>query len=145
MTVDMEAVRNYVRLVRKKRELDEQIEGLGILIRDAEAALVGVFKEDGLQSLNVDGEVAYLRRDVRASSDGRMAEMIEALRTDGQEWLVAETVNANTLASWVREFQPKGKKLSPEEIKQTMIDQGLPNAAAAIKISEQWRIGVKKA
>lgn len=141
--MDMDKLREYVRLVRKKRSLKEQIEGLDIMIRDTEAVLVDMFKENGIQNVNVDGEIAHLRRDIRASAGGEMPKLIDALVEDGQDWLVTATVSAQTLAAWVREFQGKDR-LSPEEIKAAMIVKGLPHAADAVTITEQWSIGVKK-
>lgn len=86
-----------------------------------EAVLVDAFGEAGMQSVNIDGQTVYLHRSTYASwndvdPEHRQALLLEAGAGD----LITPTVNANTLAAWLREMigdeDNPGPGLPPELI-----------------------------
>ncbi len=91
-----------------------------------------------------------------------MPGLVSALKEAGLGALVFETVNASSLTAWIREFDDNKKK--PKKIEQireaieahviaNLDDRGVPTigsvgaakrAAAAISITEQFRLGMTK-
>lgn len=86
------------------------------------------------------GNIRFDRK-IWASSDGNVQGMISALRKDGLDELVSDTVNGNTLAGFVREFDP-GKRLSPKQIAKAIKEAGFINAAKAVNITEKLQLVV---
>lgn len=102
-----------VELLRKLRSLDVEIADAETYLRDLKAArrdveekVLDAYETDGIQSMNVDGRTYYLSGIIRANSDGDAGgtpAVAEVLRSMNLDDLVGETVNANTLSSYVRE------------------------------------------
>lgn len=99
-------VRRYKELREAQAASDAEAKAIKEEADKLEAELVEAFSEAGVQNLNVDGKTVYLHRSVYARRcDGITADDVKAaLRAAGAGDLVTETVNANTLSAYVREF-----------------------------------------
>jgi hypothetical protein len=99
-----------VRRYKELRGLQQQGEAEAKAFKEEadklEAELIDAFAEAGVQNINVDGKTVYLHRSVYARRcEGVTADDVKAaLRAAGAGELVTETVNANTLSAYVREF-----------------------------------------
>lgn len=115
--LDMDRVREYVRLRRRERELGAQAEEVKAQADVIEQALLEEFAQDGVQSMSVDGMTVYLQRTLWARlSDGATREQaIDALRDAGLDHFVAESYNTQTLSSWLRDLEREEEPL-PEAL-----------------------------
>lgn len=129
------AATEYADLTRRKRELERQLNFVKEDLTRRETVLAEKLAEAGLQQLKTDdGTVIYRNEALFASlvkdEDGEHAGAVTALRGHGLGWLVKETVNANTLRSWVKEQEQSGEGL-PAELRPWL------------KVTRQPRVGVR--
>lgn len=129
------AATEYADLTRRKRELERQLNFVKEDLTRRETVLAEKLAEAGLQQLKTDdGTVIYRNEALFASlvkdKDGENAGAVTALRGHGLGWLVKETVNANTLRSWVKEQEQNGEGL-PAELRPWL------------KVTRQQRVGVR--
>lgn len=97
----------------KKKELDAQVKELGAEIERLDLALSDAMTESECERFSRNGTTFYLNTRLFASPmTGRKEDMFQALKSNGYAELVTETVNANTLASFVKEQ----KELNNDEI-----------------------------
>jgi hypothetical protein len=123
----------FLALHREKSRLEEELGKLKDEIEEAEAELMNGMSENGLTTLKTtDGSSIRWSRMVRASSAGNVPAMIEAMRADGLDDMVGETVNGTRLGAWVREHDPKNR-LSVEQIKEKLP----PNVSKVISVTEK--------
>lgn len=99
------------RFVAIKKELDD------IAIKEAELKqerlaleqiILAEFEQQGVQSMRVDGRTVSLVRTVYARANpetGGLEALAQALRENGLGDLVKDSVNANSLAAYVRELE----------------------------------------
>ena len=88
----------------RKKELDAESKALGAEIDRLDLELSDAMAEAECERFSRNGNTFYLNTRLFASpAAGRKEEMIEALKTNGYGDIVTETVNANTLASFVKE------------------------------------------
>lgn len=88
----------------RKKELEAQAKALGEEIDGLDTELSDAMTEAELDRFTRNGNTFYLRSRLFASpAAGRRDEMIAALKENGFGSLVTETVNANTLASFIKE------------------------------------------
>ena len=88
----------------RKKELDAESKALGAEIDRLDLELSDAMAEAECERFSRNGSTFYLNTRLFASpAAGRKEEMIEALKTNGYGDIVTETVNANTLASFVKE------------------------------------------
>ena len=91
-------------LQERKKSLEAEAKVLGTEISALDAALSDAMAEAELDRFSRGGSTFYLKSRLFASpAAGRKDEMMRALKTNGYGSLVTETVNANTLASFIKE------------------------------------------
>ena len=100
-------------LQAEKKELEAQVKALGTEIAAIDLQLSDAMTEAELDRFSRNGNTFYLKSRLFASPvAGRKDEMMQALKENGYGSLVTETVNANTLASFIKEQ----RELTDEEI-----------------------------
>lgn len=88
----------------EKKELDARVKALGAEIDELDMQLSDAMAEAELDRFSRNGSTFYLKSRLFASpAAGRKDEMMQALKDNGYGSLVTETVNANTLASFIKE------------------------------------------
>ena len=88
----------------RKKELDAQVKEVTAEIDELDLALSDAMAEAELDRFSRNGNTFYLNTRLFASSAaGRKDELMQVLKDQGYGSIVVETVNANTLASFVKE------------------------------------------
>lgn len=87
-----------------KKDLDARIKAVNAEITELDLKLSDAMAEEELERFSRNGSTYYLKSRLFASPvTGRKDEMIRALKANGYGSLVTESVNANTLASFIKE------------------------------------------
>lgn len=87
-----------------KKDLEAQADAVGAEIAELDAQLSDAMAEAELDRFSRNGSTFYLKSRLFASPvAGRKDEMLAALKANGYGSLVVESVNANTLASFIKE------------------------------------------
>ena len=88
----------------QKKELDAQVKELGAEIDRLDLALSDAMAEAECERFSRNGSTFYLNTRLYASPvAGKKDELFAALKDNGYGSIVTETVNANTLSSFVKE------------------------------------------
>lgn len=120
-------------LKQHKKELESEIKALNAEIEETEAKLAELMLEEEMQNFTRNGRMFYLNTKVYASAVAeRKAELYEWLKENGYGNLVYETVNANSLAAFVREQLEEADEL-PEGL------------AEMVNVFEKTTVGIRKA
>lgn len=128
----MDKVSNYVEMKRKKEEIEQDLKDLNELIRNEERELISQFEAAETTSIKTNNATIAMARQVWSSPKAGMQEqMIEAIRARQPE-LVKETVNAQSLSSFVRELTDGGENPLP------------PDLADLIEVKEVFQLRVRK-
>lgn len=91
-------------LKEQKKDLEAQAEAVGAEINALDAQLSDAMAEADLDRFSRNGSTFYLKSRFFASpAAGRKDEMMAALKANGYGSLVVESVNANTLSSFIKE------------------------------------------
>lgn len=91
-------------LQEQKKDLEAQTKALAAEITELDEQLSDAMTEAELGRFSRNGNTFYLKSRLFASpAAGRKDEMMQALKDNGYGSLVVETVNANTLASFIKE------------------------------------------
>ncbi len=91
-------------LQEQKKDLETQVKALGAEIAELDEQLSNAMTEAELDRFSRNGSTFYLKSRLFASPVAdRKDEMMQALKENGYASLVVETVNTNTLASFIRE------------------------------------------
>ena len=89
-------------LQEQKKDLEAQTKALGAEIAELDEQLSDAMTEAELDRFSRNGSTFYLKSRLFASpASDRKDEMMQALKDNGYGSLVVETVNANTLASFI--------------------------------------------
>lgn len=105
----------------KKKELDAEIKELGAKIDELDLALSDAMAEAECERFSRNGNTFYLNTRLYASPiAGQKEAMFQALKDKGYGEIVTETVNANTLASFVKEQMAENNDEVPEWIAQVV-------------------------
>ena len=121
-------------LREEKDVLDATLKELNARIEDTEYRQSNIMAESETQSISRAGTLFYLSTKTRASSvSGAKDQLYAALKSNGYGDLVYETVNANSLASFVKEQIGENGDALPEWL------DGLVN------VYDQTSVGVRKA
>ena len=108
------------------KEVSAEIEQIDLALSDAMA-------EQEVERFSRNGSTFYLNTRLFASpAAGRKDEMMQTLKDNGYGSLVVETVNANTLASFVKEQ----KAANGDEVPQWLSD--------VVSVFEKVSVGVRK-
>lgn len=98
-----------------KKELDAEIKEVTAEIESLDLALSEAMTEAELDRFSRNGSTFYLNTRLFASpAAGRKEEMMQALKDQGFGSIVVETVNANTLSSFVKEQISANDDVIPE-------------------------------
>ena len=99
----------------QKKELDAQVKDLGAEIERLDLALSDAMAESELDRFSRNGSTFYLNTRLFASPvAGKKEELFQALKDNGFGSIVTETVNANTLSSFVKEQMTENDDEVPE-------------------------------
>ena len=91
-------------LKKQKKDLEDSVKAIGSEIEELDRQLSDAMAETQLDSFSRNGSTFYLYSRLYASpSAGRKDAMMKALKQNGYGSLVVESVNSNTLSSFVRE------------------------------------------
>ena len=91
-------------LKKQKKDLEDSVKAIGSEIEELDRQLSDAMTEAELDSFSRNGSTFYLHSRLYASpSTGRKDAMMLALKQNGYGSLVVESVNSNTLSSFVRE------------------------------------------
>ena len=91
-------------LLEEKKSLEASVKALGAEIADLDNQLSDAMAEAELDRFSRGGCTYYLKSRLFASPiAGRKDEMMQALKDHGCDTMVVETVNVNTLASYIKE------------------------------------------
>lgn len=93
-------------LQEEKKTLEESVKALGTEIAECDRRLSDAMAEADLDRFSRGGSTFFLKNRLFASpAAGRKDEMIQALKDHDCGALVVETVNVNTLASYIKELR----------------------------------------
>lgn len=88
----------------KKKELEAQVKEVAAAIEQLDLALSDAMAEAECERFSRNGSTFYLNTRLFVSPvAGHKEELFQALKANGYGEIVTETVNANTLASFVKE------------------------------------------
>lgn len=105
----------------KKKELDAEVKRLNAHIEEMDAALSDAMAEAECERFSRNGNTFYLNTRLFASPiAGQKEAMFQALKDNGYGEIVTETVNANILASFVKEQMAENNDEVPEWIAQVV-------------------------
>lgn len=91
-------------LKKQKKDLEDSVKAICSEIEELDRQLSDAMTEAELDSFSRNGSTFYLHSRLYASpSTGRKDAMMQALKQNGYDSLVVESVNSNTLSSFVRE------------------------------------------
>lgn len=97
-----------------KSDLAEQTKENNAEIERVELELAKLMTDTETQSFNRAGTLFYLNTKLYASAIAdRKAELFEALKTEGFGSMITETINANSLAAFVREQMEENEDTLP--------------------------------
>jgi len=91
-------------LKEQKRQLESEIKEVNTQIEEVETKLAELMLEKEIQNFTRNGQMFYLNTKIYASAvPERKEELFTWLKKNGYGDMVYETVNANSLAAFVRE------------------------------------------
>ena len=129
----LKAAERLSELKSRKALLEDELKSVNAEIVIADRELSDLMVETDTPSFTHSGQTYYLTTKLRASArDGMQEKLYEALRKNGAGSLVKETVNANTLSSYVKELREEHEDQVPEWI------------APYVNVYEQTNVVVKK-
>lgn len=116
-----------------KKELEAQVKELTAQIEQMDQELSQAMTEAECDKFSRNGSTFYLNTRLFASPiAGRKEDMFQALKDNGYGEIVTETVNANTLASFVKEQ----KSLNDDEIPEWISE--------VVSTFEKVSVGIRK-
>lgn len=108
-------------LQEQKKDLEARVKALGAEIAELDEQLSDAMTEAELDRFSRNGSTFYLKSRLFASpAAGRKDEMMQALKENGYGALITETVNANTLASFIKEQREITDRDVPEWLGDTV-------------------------
>ena len=113
--IDTTLIEQYIEAYKDMKRKEEAWEEAKKVKNDMADKLHTVMASEGCNQVKVFGITVAPKRTLRARAAQGTALLAEALKAEGLDALVSETVNANTLSSWVREHDPD-RLLSPDQI-----------------------------
>jgi len=120
-------------LKQQKSQLEDEIKAVNAEISETESKVAGLMLEEEMQNFTRNGLIFYLSTKIYASAVAdRKEELFAWLKENGYGDLVYETVNANSLAAFIREQLEEVEEL-PEEL------------AKLVNVYEKTTVGMRKA
>lgn len=126
---------DLVKLRDWKKYLEEQLKAANAEIAETEARLSELMVDEEVPNFSRNGKLFYITSRTYASpAAGRKAELFAWLRENGFGDLVQETVAANSLSAWVREYMEENNLDELPEI-----------LSGLVRVYEKTSVGVRKA
>ena len=141
--MNTEAIKAFIELRLEKATLKTRLSIIEEEIRKAERPIIDGLANEGVDRITLDGFTVSTRRNLRGSAGGNMPGLIRALKSVNLDVLVSETVNASRLTAWVKEFD-EHSNMSPVEVRAEIEAEHGTVAAAAIRITETFTLGMVK-
>ena len=117
----------------RKADLKEQLKAAEAEVDELDLALSDKMAEQEVERFSRNGSTFYLNTRLYASpAAGRKDDLMQTLKDNGYGSLVVETVNANTLASFVKEQ----KAANDDEVPAWLSD--------VVSVFEKVSVGVRK-
>ena len=117
----------------RKKELETQVKEVNAEIEQFDLALSDAMMEQEVERFSHSGSTFYLNTRLYASpASGRKDELMQALKDNGYGSIVVETVNAGTLASFVKEQMASNEDVIPAWL------------SDVISVFEKTTVGVRK-
>lgn len=107
LPLDMETIREYLRLEKEKKDLNASLKVVQEKLDALDVTITGMLLGAGVDSMKVDGRLVYLAQEVFiGAADGcERADVIAALKADEDaSAFVSENYNSQSLRSWVKEI-----------------------------------------
>ena len=105
--MNMEPLREFVSLEKKKKDLDAELKAAKQRLDELEDIIIPMFVEEGVPSMAVEADgmtrTLSIYQDVYASPLNEREEVVAALKASELGVYVAENYNTNSLTSYVRE------------------------------------------
>lgn len=123
---NVDEMRRYVALDKDIDDLEAQAKKLKAEKKELEEQLIAEFERNGMQNMRIDDRTVYLNELVVSRADqemGGVTALAAVLRAHAPD-IVKESVNANSLSSWVRDLQNAGEEI-PEEVKKHLVIQSV--------------------
>lgn len=130
-------------LTERKAAIDAELKGIKARLADLEPRLLEFMTEMGMQSIKAGGRTFYIHRQLWAGklADADPHQFAEIMRALGLGDMVKESVNAQTLSSWVREQAAElDGAATPEEIVAALPEE----LRGIVKISEVYSVRSRK-
>ena len=107
MRVDptIELLQKFIQLQYDKKGLEEELEEIKGSLKTISDQAIELMAENGVQKTTIEGNTVYIHEQIWASINPEDKEAaFEAMRANDLGDLIKETVNTNTLSSWVRDY-----------------------------------------
>jgi hypothetical protein len=125
---------DLIKLRDWKQSLEEQLKTANAEIAETEAKLSDAMVNEEVPNFSRNGKLFYITSRTYASpAAGRKAELFAWLRENGLGDLVQETVAANSLSAWVREYMEEND-----------LDELPEDLGELIRVYERTSVGVRK-
>jgi hypothetical protein len=112
--VNSEQLKRFVALEERRKQLEDEVDGIKAEAAELESALMPQFEQAGIERVSIDGRTVYIERKLWAKAkDGDKPAVCKALKRCRLGDYVEETFNTNSLSAYVRELDREGKPLSP--------------------------------
>lgn len=123
--IDTEMIRNWLWLHEQIDNMEKTFEELKKQREELGAKIHNMLASEGAGKVNVDGVTVFPVRNIRArSAAGCMHNLIEGFKQLGEESMVTQTINAQKLSSYVKQYDPEDmmgsdqlKDMLPAEIR----------------------------
>ena len=107
---------DYLKDLRdEKAELEARLKATNAQIAEAEVNLYEIMEASGTQNFTRNGTMfIFMPKHRYSAMEGRKEELFAALRSEGYGGMITETVNANTLQSFVKEQVEQNNNEMPD-------------------------------
>ena len=107
----------------EKDELDAKVKAINVEIEELDAKLCEEMTNNELDKFTRNGSTFYLKSRLFASPVAEhKPEFLQALKDNDCGNLITEQVNANTLASWVKEYNESHGTERPEFLSEELLN-----------------------
>lgn len=113
--MDTEAIRRFVSLENRKKELDAALKEVTEHLGDAKEAAIEALVAEGLDAVEVDGRRVALIPKASASPLTDRESLVAALKTSTASGLVSENYNTNSLNSFATEVYDHVRQQAKDE------------------------------
>lgn len=132
--MDLDKLRDFVRIKRRIAELDSQLRSAKDEADRLQESLLEEYAQEGIPSITIDGMTVYMHRSIWASPAEGISNdrFVGTLKSVGLDHFVKETYSSQTLSAYVRELMKEEESL-PEELEE------------AIRVTEKYSLRTRRA